>query len=70
MSKWDGILNDVVASFSIPHDCRVLKISEDGKEDLIGRNLTWDEAAQLAEEIIPTLKKGQRVSIREGWRLG
>jgi hypothetical protein len=61
----EDIIRDVVESFSVPHDYYLVKINVGGREDMLADRLTWDQGVKLVEEIMPTTKRGERLSLRE-----
>jgi hypothetical protein len=50
-----------------PGPWQVVKISLLGGEEVLRSCLTFDQAVKFAETVIPTFRKGERVSLREGW---
>lgn len=65
MHSLEDIIRDVVESFSVHHDYYLVKISLGGREDMLADRLTWDQGVTLVEQIMPTVKKGERLSLRE-----
>ncbi len=53
-------------STATPGRWSVYRITSDG-EQLVRSRLTFEQAVKIAETVIPKLRKGERVSVREWW---
>lgn len=61
-------LRDIFALFSAGPGWSVVIVMADGSEVLKAEGLTSNEAMALGEQLLPTLRPGQRISLREAAR--